>query len=65
MGGYQLCSFFFLSIITLIDGGDHVGGGKVIFAVNAGGDSHVDSHGILFKKDTLKVGTASDYGKVC
>ncbi|XP_061841830.2 malectin [Nerophis lumbriciformis] len=48
------------------DGG---GGGpslaeRVIWAVNAGGESHVDVHGIHFKKDPLegKVGKASDYG---
>jgi len=36
---------------------------KVIFAVNSGGDEHVDSNGIKYEKDTLKIGTASDYGK--
>lgn len=35
----------------------------VIFAVNAGGDAHVDSYGILYQRDFNKVGTESDYGK--
>ncbi|XP_055681720.1 malectin-B [Lutzomyia longipalpis] len=36
-----------------------------IYAVNAGGESHVDRHGITYERDPLmgKVGTASDYGK--
>jgi len=46
---------------------DHFGGadslGKVIFAVNAGGEAHLDVNGIKYQKDTLKVGIASDYGK--
>lgn len=35
----------------------------VIFAVNAGGDAHVDSYGVLFQRDFNRVGTESDYGK--
>ncbi|XP_062854773.1 malectin [Trichomycterus rosablanca] len=37
---------------------------RVIFAVNAGGDAHTDSHGIHFRRDPLegKLGKASDYG---
>ncbi|XP_050428499.1 malectin-like [Adelges cooleyi] len=35
----------------------------IILAVNAGGDGHVDSNGILFQKDLNTVGTESDYGK--
>ncbi|XP_020486752.1 malectin [Labrus bergylta] len=37
---------------------------RVIWAVNAGGEAHVDVHGIHFKKDPLegKVGKSSDYG---
>jgi hypothetical protein len=37
--------------------------GEIIFALNAGGDSLKDSNGILYRKDYLTVGTASDYGK--
>ncbi|KAK7790077.1 hypothetical protein R5R35_012999 [Gryllus longicercus] len=39
--------------------------GEVIYAINAGGDAHVDSYGVRFERDPLqgKVGTASDYGK--
>ncbi|KAM6423298.1 malectin isoform 1-T1 [Liasis olivaceus] len=37
---------------------------NVIWAVNAGGEAHVDVHGIHFRKDPLegRVGRASDYG---
>lgn len=35
----------------------------MIFAVNAGGDAHVDSYGILYQRDFNRVGTESDYGK--
>ncbi|NP_001080532.1 malectin-B precursor [Xenopus laevis] len=37
---------------------------KVMWAVNAGGESHVDVHGIHYRKDPLegRVGRASDYG---
>lgn len=36
---------------------------KVIYAVNCGGDEHTDTSGIKYEKDTLKVGTSSDFGK--
>ncbi|KAL0129282.1 hypothetical protein PUN28_004173 [Cardiocondyla obscurior] len=38
---------------------------EVIYAINAGGESHADSYGIHYARDPLmgKVGTASDYGK--
>nr|CAG4644049.1 EOG090X081J [Lepidurus arcticus] len=36
--------------------------GKIIYAVNAGGDSHTDIFGIHYEADNLNVGTASDYG---
>lgn len=38
---------------------------EVIYAINAGGESHTDSYGIRYARDPLmgKVGTASDYGK--
>lgn len=56
-----------LWVVTFIVGmlgGRADGGGKVIFAVNAGGEAHVDINGIHYQKDPLKVGIASDYGKV-
>ncbi|KAL0272285.1 UNVERIFIED_CONTAM: hypothetical protein PYX00_005321 [Menopon gallinae] len=39
--------------------------GQIIYAINAGGDAHVDSYGIRYDRDPLtgKVGTASDFGK--
>lgn len=36
---------------------------KVIYAVNCGGEEHTDSNGIKYEKDTLKIGTSSDFGK--
>ena len=38
---------------------------EVIYAINAGGDAHIDSNGVKYSKDPLmgKTGTASDYGK--
>lgn len=46
------------------DGGGPSLSERVIWAVNAGGEAHLDVHGIHFKKDPLegKVGKASDYG---
>jgi len=57
----------FLEIIFVLAaffGGHSADGlGKIIFAVNSGGESHVDSNGIPYERDSLKVGIASDYGK--
>lgn len=38
---------------------------QVIYAVNAGGDEHIDENGIRFQADPLRgtIGTESDYGK--
>lgn len=46
------------------DGGGPSLSERVIWAVNSGGEAHMDVHGIHFKKDPLegKVGKASDYG---
>jgi hypothetical protein len=52
-----------LSIIFTISIVDSSYGYKVIFAVNCGGEEHTDSNGIKYEKDTLKIGTASDYGR--
>lgn len=41
-----------------------LGIGEVIWAVNCGGESHTDIHGIRYEADPLQeVGFASDYGK--
>lgn len=39
--------------------------GEVIYAINAGGEAHVDVNGVPYRRDPLhgKIGTASDYGK--
>ncbi|KAL6456228.1 hypothetical protein MHYP_G00347710 [Metynnis hypsauchen] len=46
------------------EGGEASLADRVIWAVNAGGEAHTDTHGIQFRKDPLegKVGKASDYG---
>lgn len=36
---------------------------KVIYALNCGGEEYIDSNGIKYEKDSLKIGTASDFGK--
>ncbi|XP_058125574.1 malectin-A isoform X1 [Anopheles ziemanni] len=38
---------------------------NIIYAINAGGEAHSDSHGIHYARDPLmgKVGTESDYGR--
>jgi len=36
---------------------------NVVFAVNCGGDAHTDANGIIYRKDNLKSGIASDYGR--
>ncbi|KAF5304164.1 hypothetical protein FQR65_LT08057 [Abscondita terminalis] len=55
-----------LWLILLLTFATNVDGiGQVIYAVNCGGDSHVDSFGIHYEKDPLqgRIGIASDYGK--
>ena len=37
--------------------------GEIIWAVNCGGDAHVDSQGVRYQRDTLNIGINSDYGK--
>lgn len=59
---YLVLYLFIFSISTLI----YVScSDPVIYAVNCGGDSHTDVHGIRYEKDPLhgKIGIASDYGK--
>lgn len=38
-------------------------GDRVIWAVNCGGDEHIDSHGVRYQRDACTDGTASDYGR--
>ena len=37
--------------------------GKIVYAVNAGGPTHIDSYGIEYQADSLSTGIISDYGK--
>ncbi|XP_066515304.1 malectin [Hoplias malabaricus] len=58
------------AVLALLAGQGHSEAGdvsladRVIWAVNAGGEAHTDSHGIHYRKDPLegKAGKASDYG---
>ncbi|CAF3720427.1 unnamed protein product [Rotaria sp. Silwood1] len=36
---------------------------NVVFAVNCGGEAHTDINGIKYRKDYLKAGINSDYGR--
>ncbi|GAB0089209.1 Malectin [Sergentomyia squamirostris] len=58
----QTLSIILFGILTIISG---ISCYDVIYAINAGGESHVDRHGITYERDPLmgKVGTASDYGR--
>ncbi|XP_018412879.1 PREDICTED: malectin [Nanorana parkeri] len=58
-----MAALLFCSLAALIAQGAGLED-NVIWAVNAGGDAHVDVHGIHFRKDPLegRVGRASDYG---
>lgn len=40
-------------------------GGQLIYAINCGGEAHLDSYGIRYERDPLhgRIGIASDYGK--
>uniref|UniRef100_H3D1N4 Malectin n=1 Tax=Tetraodon nigroviridis TaxID=99883 RepID=H3D1N4_TETNG len=68
--GAQLVVGLLAAVLSLLaercwaEGGDPSLADRVIWAVNAGGEAHVDVHGIHFRKDPLegKVGKASDYG---
>eukprot|EP00094_Tigriopus_californicus_P002411 TCALIF_02329-PA protein Name:"Similar to Fgd6 FYVE, RhoGEF and PH domain-containing protein 6 (Mus musculus)" AED:0.05 eAED:0.05 QI:118/0.55/0.5/1/1/0.9/10/547/2858 len=37
--------------------------GEITYAVNCGGEAHIDVFGIHYQKDQNRVGTASEYGK--
>ncbi|CAF1244914.1 unnamed protein product, partial [Didymodactylos carnosus] len=36
---------------------------NIVYAINCGGDAHTDAHGIKYRKDNLKAGITSDYGR--
>jgi len=37
--------------------------GEVIWAVNCGGDAHVDLYGVHYQRDSLSIGHASGHGR--
>lgn len=53
--------FFLTFNVIIIDG--KLLADQVIYAVNCGGESHVDKHGIKYDKDTNLAGHSSDHGK--
>lgn len=55
----QLISILLVVVLAICETSAY----KVIYAVNCGGDEHTDSNGIKYEKDTLKIGTSSDFGK--
>lgn len=55
------CILLFCTLIILILCCE---AGEIIYAVNCGGSSHVDSFGIRYQKDPHNIGVASDHGKV-
>lgn len=61
---YHLVSLL-LGVVLLIQSFTNAVQHNVIYAINAGGEAHVDSNGIKYARDPLmgKTGTESDYGK--
>jgi hypothetical protein len=54
----------YLSLILVVLNFYHVNSlGEIIFALNAGGESHTDSNGIRYRRDYLVEGLPSDYGR--
>ena len=56
--GVMLVALLLLTVAVPVSGL-----GEIVYAVNCGGDAHVDGSGIGYAADLLRVGTASDYGK--
>ncbi|MFH4974603.1 hypothetical protein AB6A40_001312 [Gnathostoma spinigerum] len=56
----------FLPLLLFLDtifGSENVYlGGSVFYAINCGGQFHVDTYGIRYQSDPLRTGIASDYG---
>jgi len=58
----RACLLVVLSALMTVSVGSSPG--EVIWAVNCGGDSHVDEYGIAYMRDPLqRTGVASDYGR--
>jgi len=58
----EMCLLAVLAALTIVSAGSSPG--EVIWAVNCGGDSHVDENGIAYMRDPLqRVGVASDFGR--
>lgn len=59
---FHLC--YLLSLLLLL-AAEIECGGQLIYAVNCGGEAHLDAYGIRYERDPLhgRIGIASDYGK--
>lgn len=55
--------FIVVTVLLLIETTYHIKAYEVVYAINSGGKEHLSSDGILYQKDPLEIGTASDYGK--
>ena len=55
---------FVVGLICVIERG-HAAGmmDNIVLAVNCGGEAYTDSHGIRYRKDYLRAGITSDYGR--
>lgn len=59
---FTVCVLVVLAAVCSVSSGSSPG--EVIWAVNCGGDSHVDEYGIAYMRDPLqRVGVASDFGR--
>jgi len=57
-----VCLLVALAVVCSVSSGSSPG--EVIWAVNCGGDSHVDEYGIAYMRDPLqRIGVSSDFGR--
>jgi len=62
MNGLRAYVFLLVAAVMTVSVGSSPG--EVIWAVNCGGDSHVDEYGIAYMRDPLqRTGVASDFGR--
>jgi len=60
--GIRMCVLIVLAALLRLSTGSSPA--EVIWAVNCGGDAHVDEYGIAYMRDPLhRIGVASDFGR--
>jgi len=58
----RTCAIMLLATLVTLSAGSSPA--EVIWAVNCGGDAHVDEYGIMYMRDPLqRIGVASDFGR--